>query len=110
MMQDRQDMYDEQKELRFYKTLFWVFEISMALIVGVFLYTSFVGVATLIAKRGLSMMAYTPEVVLSLLYLWGAYQGFKRFEGGRRLSAVGFVMGIASLVIVLLWVHLSKMV
>jgi hypothetical protein len=105
-----QHMYDEAKELRFYKILFWVFEISMILIVGGFLYTGFTGISTLVAKRGLSMMAYTPEVVLSLLYLWGAYQGFKRFEGGRRLSAVGFVMGIASLVIVLLWVHLSKMV
>ena len=109
-MQDRQDMYDEQKELRFYKTLFWVFEVSMALIVGVFLYTSFVGVATLIAKRGLSFMAYTPEVVLSLLYLFGAYKALKRFDSGKRLSAVGLVMGIASLVIVLLWVHLSKIV
>jgi len=110
MMQDRQDMYDEQKELRFYKTLFWVFEVSMALIVGVFLYTSFVGVATLIAKRGLSFMAYTPEVVLSLLYLFGAYKALKRFDSGKRLSAVALVMGIASLVIVLLWVHLSKIV
>ena len=103
-----QDMYDEAKELRFYKILFWIFEISVALIVGVFLYTSFVGVSTLIAKRGLSVMAYTPEVVLSLLYLFGAYKGFQRFESGKHLSAAALVMGVASLVIVLLWVHLSK--
>jgi uncharacterized membrane protein len=103
-------LYDEEKEVKFYKSLFWIFQISTLLIVGGFLYSGFVAISSLIAKRGLSIMAYTPEVVLSALYLWGAYRGVLRFESGRRLSSVGLVLGVASLVIVLLWVHLSKMV
>jgi len=54
------------------------------------------------------VMAYTPEVILSLVYLYGAYVGWQRFKKARWLSGVGVVMGVSSLVIALLWVHLSK--
>jgi hypothetical protein len=109
-MNETEHIYDDKKEQRFYAILFWIFEISMLLITGSFIYASVVGISSLIAKRGLSVMAYTPEVVLSMLYLYGAYIGWRRFQKGRWLSGVGVVMGISSLVIVLLWVHLSKMV
>jgi len=107
-MNETNHIYDEKKEQKFYAMLFWIFELSMLLITGSFVYVAFVAISTLIAKRGLSVMAYTPEVILSLVYLYGAYVGWQRFKKARWLSGVGVVMGVSSLVIVLLWVHLSK--
>jgi hypothetical protein len=108
-MNETNHIYDDKKEQRFYTILFWIFELSMLLVTGSFLYASFLGVTSVIQKQNLTMMAYTPEVILSLLYMYGSYIGFKRAGRGKWISAVTMVVAVSSLVIVLLWVHLSKL-
>jgi len=82
----------------------------MLLIVYGFVYTSFVAVKLATVKYGLTFMAYLPEVLALVAYPVVLYQTRKMFQQGKMLRAVGWMMGWASLIIVLLYLHLSQLI
>jgi len=82
----------------------------MLLIVYGFVYTSFVAVKLAIAKYSLTFMAYMPVVLALITYPVVLYKTRKMFQQGKMLRAVGWMMGWASLIIVLLYAHLSQLI
>jgi len=82
----------------------------MLLIVYGFVYTSFVAVELAVAKYNLTFMVYLPEVLALLVYPVVLYRTRKMFQQGKMLRAVGWVMGWASVIIVLLYTHLSQLI
>ena len=85
-------------------------QMFMLLIVYGFVYTSFVVVKLAAAKYSLTFMVYLPEVLALAAYPVVLYKTRKIFQQGKMLRAVGWVMGWASLIIVLLYLHLSQLV
>ena len=82
----------------------------MLLIVYGFVYTSLVGVKLAAEKYSLTFMGDGPEGGALVAYPVVLYKTRKMFQQGKMLRAVGWVMGWASLIIVLLYTHLSQLV
>lgn len=55
-------------------------------------------------------MVYLPEVLALVAYPAVLYRVRKMFQQGRMLRAVGWMLGWASLIIVLLYMHLSQLI
>lgn len=89
--------------------MFVVFQIFMLLIVYAFVYTSFVAVKLAVDKYDLTVVAYAPEIVSLVLYAIVLYRTRQMFKKEKRLRAVAWVMGWASVIIVLLYAHLSSL-
>jgi len=102
--------YNDEQNKKASQTLFYIMQIFMLLIVYGFVYTSFVGVKHLDAKYSLTFMVYLPEVLALVAYPVVLYKARKIFQQGKMLRAVGWMMGWASLIIVLLYTHLSQLI
>jgi len=102
--------YNDEQNKKASQTLFYIMQIFMLLIVYGFVYTSFVGVKLVAAKYSLTFMVYLPEVLALVAYPVVLYKTRKMFQQGKMLRAVGWMMGWASLIIVLLYTHLSQLI
>ena len=102
--------YDERTNASAAKLLFMLFQMVMILIVYGFVYTAFYGVKLAAAKYGLSFMVYLPEVLALVLYPVVLYRTRKIFAQKKYLRAVAWCMAWASVIIVMLYVHLDKLV
>ena len=90
--------------------MFMFLQIFMLLIVYGFVYTSFVAVKLAIAKYDLTVMTYLPEFIALVVYPVVLYKTRGMFRQGKRLRAVAWVMGWASVIIVFLYLHLSQLI
>lgn len=90
--------------------LFMVMQMCMAIIVYGFIYTAFAGVKLAVAEYHLTFMVYLPELVATLFYPVIALKTMRVFRAGRRLRAVALLLGWASVIIVLLYAHLSQLI
>ena len=90
--------------------MFMFLQIFMLLIVYGFVYTSFVAVKLAIAKYDLTVMTYLPEFIALVVYSVVLYKTRGMFRQGKRLRAVAWVMGWASVIIVFLYAHLSQLI
>ena len=90
--------------------MFMFLQIFMLLIVYGFVYTSFVAVKLAIAKYDLTVMTYLPEFIALVVYPVVLYKTRGMFRQGKRLRAVAWVMGWASVIIVFLYAHLSQLI
>jgi hypothetical protein len=90
--------------------LFMLFQMVLLLIVYGFVYTAFIGVKLAIAKYGMSMMTYLPEVIALVLYPVVLHRTRKMFRAKKRLRAVAWVLAWASVIIVALFIHLDKLI
>jgi len=102
--------YNDEQNKKAGQALFYIIQMFMLLIVYGFVYTSFVAVKLAAAKYSLTFMVYLPEVLALLVYPVVLYRTRKMFQQGKMLRAVGWVMGWASLIIVLLYTHLSQLI
>lgn len=102
--------YNDEQNKTGALVLFYIMQIFMLLIVYGFIYTSLVGVKLAAAKYNLTLMVYLPEVLALVAYPVVLYRTRKMFQHGKMLRAAGWVMGWASLIIVLLYLHLSQLV
>jgi len=102
--------YDDQFNDSAAKLFFMLFQMFMILIVYGFVYTAMVGVKIAVAKYGLTFMAYLPELAATLLYPVVLYRTRRIFSAGKRLRAVAWCLAWASLIIVVLYVHLDNIV
>ena len=101
--------YNDEQNKKAGQVFFYIVQMFMLLIVYGFVYTSFVAVKLAAAKYNLTFMAYLPEVLALVAYPVVLYKTRKMFQQGKMLRAVGWVMGWASLIIVLLYTHLSQL-
>jgi hypothetical protein len=99
---------DEQNKKASYM-LFYIVQMFILLIVYSFVYTSFLAVKLAIAKYSLTFMAYMPVVLAFVVYPVVLYKARQMFQKEKRLRAVGWMMGWASLIIILLYAHLSQL-
>ena len=90
--------------------MFMLLQMFMILIVYGFVYTSFIAVKLAIAKYDLTVMTYLPEFIALVAYPVVLYKSRIMFRKGKRLRAVAWIMGWASVIIVFLYVHLSQLI
>ncbi len=102
--------YNDKQNKTAALVFFYIMQIFMLLIVYGFVYTSFIGVKLAAEKYSLTFMVYLPEVLALVAYPVVLYKTRQMFQQGKMLRAVGWVMGWASLIIVLLYTHLSQLV
>jgi len=102
--------YNDEQNKKAGQALFYIIQMFMLLIVYGFVYTSFVAVKLAAAKYNLTFMAYLPEVLALVAYPVMLYKTRKMFQQGKMLRAVGWMLGWASLIIVLLYAHLSQLI
>ncbi len=90
--------------------MFMLLQMFMILIVYGFVYTSFIAVKLAIAKYDLTVMTYLPEFISLVAYPVVLYKTRRMFRQGKRLRAVAWMMGWASVIIVFLYAHLSQLI
>jgi len=102
--------YNDEQNKKASQVLFYIVQMVILLIVYAFVYTSFVVVKLAVAKYNLTFMVYLPEVLALVAYPVVLYKTRKMFQQGKMLRAVGWMMGWASVIIVVLYLHLSQLV
>jgi len=102
--------YNDRSNESAAKLFFMLFQMVMILIVYGFVYTAMVGVKLSVAKYGLTFMAYLPEVLAMVFYPVVLYRTRRMFSQKKRLRAVAWCLAWASVIIVLLYVHLDNLV
>lgn len=102
-------VYDDEENARALYRLFIFFQYLMVLIVYTLAYTAWVAVSVQVAKNGLTVMAYLPVMLVVIGFPIALYKTRKRFHSEKRLSAVAWVMGWASVMVVGLYYHVSKL-
>lgn len=100
--------YDDMTNTRGIYILFVIFQSFMLLIVYSIVYTSFIAARIASEKYGLTFMVYLPAVVSLVGYPVILYKTRKQFQKEKRLRAIVWVMAWASVIIVGLYFHLSK--
>lgn len=100
--------YDDIENKRATYLSFIIFQGIMLLIVYGFVYTSFIAVKLAAAKYSLTFMVYLPVLLALGAYPVILYKSTKIFQKEMKIRAVGWVMGWATLIIVGLYLHLSK--
>ena len=102
--------YDEKRNKIAGEILFLCAQVVLLLITFGFIYTAFAAVKLAIAKYQLTFMAYFPVVLALVVYPAVLYKSRKMFRQGRMLRAFAWMTGMASLIIVLLYLYLSQLV
>jgi len=102
--------YSDEQNTKAAYLVFVLVQILMLLIVYGFVYTSFIAVKLAIVKYHLSVMSYLPVVLALVAYPVVLYWSRKMFRENKRMRAVGWMMGWASVIIVALYAFLSQLV
>jgi len=90
--------------------MFMLLQMFMILVVYGFVYTSFIVVKLAVAKYDLTVMTYLPEFISLVGYPVVLHKTRRTFKQGKRLRAVAWMMGWASVIIVFLYAHLSQLI
>ena len=102
--------YSDNQNMKGTYLLFIVLQISMLLIVYGVAYTSLVAVKLAIAEYHITFMAYMPVVLVMVIYPVVLYKTREMFRKNKRLRAIGWIMGWASVIIVVLYAFLSQLI
>jgi hypothetical protein len=100
--------YDDITNAKGLYILFSIFQAFMLLIVYSIVYTSFIAAKIASEKYGLTFMVYLPAMAGLIGYPVILYKTRKLFQKEKRLRAVVWVMAWAFVIIVGLYLHLSK--
>jgi hypothetical protein len=102
--------YNDTENQKAAGVLFFLLQVMLLLIVYGFVYTSFVAVKLASEKYGLTFMAYMPVIIALVAYPVVLYKSRAMFKKNKRLRAIGWVLGWASVIIVALYVFLSQLI
>ena len=102
--------YNDKSNESAAKLFFMFFQMFMILVVYGFVYSSFVAVKMAIEEQGLTEMTYLPELIALAGYPIVIFRTLKMFKSEKRLRAVAWMMGWASVIIVFLYFHLSQLI
>ncbi len=101
--------YSDKENEAAARLLFLLFQIGMVLIVYGFIYTAMVAVKVSVERYGTTPLAFVPESIATLLFAFVLFKTRHLFNRGKRLRAVAWTMAWASLIIVLLYWHLTQL-
>ena len=87
---------------------FMFFQMFMILVVYGFVYSAFIAVKMAIEEQELTEMTYLPEFIALAGYPVVIFRTLKMFKSKKRLRAVAWMMGWASVIIVFLYFHLCE--
>ncbi|MEA3418091.1 MAG: hypothetical protein U9Q90_01735 [Campylobacterota bacterium] len=102
--------YSEEHNKKTSEVLFYIVQMFMLLIVYGFVYTSLVAVKLAAVKYNLTFMAYMPVVLALVVYPVVLYKTRKMFQKEKRLRAAGWMTAWASIIIVGLYLYLSRLI
>ena len=102
------EYYNDKTNQAGAKMIFMFAQVLVLSIVYIFVYTSFLAVHYAIDKYDVSTVRYFPVVLALIIFPILLYKYRQMFNAGRMLSAVTWMMGTASLTIVLLYVYIAQ--
>jgi len=108
MKENKMQKYDDQKNRNGMKVIFMIGQMMVLSIVYIFVYTSFLAVKYAIDKYDASPMMYFPVFIALVIFPVLLYKYRKMFNTGHMLLATTWMMGTASLTIVLLYVYIAQ--
>jgi hypothetical protein len=100
--------YDDNTNRSGMKIVFMVLQMFVLSIVYIFVYTTFLAVGHAIDKYDMSPVMYFPVLVALVIFPVLLYKYRQMFNAGRMLIATTWMMGTASLTIVLLYVYIAQ--
>ena len=100
--------YDDNKNKSGMKIIFMVAQMMVLLVVYIIVYTSFLAVGYAIEQYDVSPMMYFPVVVALVVFPILLYKYRQIFNAGKMLVAYTWMMAMASLTIVLLYVYIAQ--
>lgn len=100
--------YNDKQNQSGMRVLFMFAQMMVLSIVYIFVYTSFLAVKYVIDKYDVSPVMYFPVFVALVVFPVLLYKYRKMFNAGRMLFATTWMMGTASLTIVLLYVYIAQ--
>jgi hypothetical protein len=100
--------YDDNTNRSGMKIIFMVLQMFVLSIVYIFVYTTFLAVGHAIDKYDMSPVMYFPVLVALVIFPVLLYKYRQMFNAGRMLIATTWMMGTASLTIVLLYVYIAQ--
>jgi len=100
--------YNDKDNKSGMKVIFMIGQMMVLSIVYIFVYTSFLAVKYAIDKYDASPVMYFPVLVALVIFPILLYKYRKMFNAGHMLLATTWMMGTASLTIVLLYVYIAQ--
>jgi len=100
--------YNDKDNKSGMKVIFMIGQMMVLSIVYIFVYTSFLAVKYAIDQYDASPMMYFPVLVALVIFPILLYKYRKMFNTGHMLLATTWMMGTASLTIVLLYVYIAQ--
>jgi len=103
------EFYSEEKNEAGVRVIFMIIQMIILSIVYIIVYSSFLLVKINIEKYGISPIMYFPVFVAFVTFpiLLNRYR--KMFNSGKKLVAFAWMMGTASLTIVLLYAYIAQL-
>jgi len=104
------NIYNDEQNEAGVSVLFMAMQMFMLLVVYGFVYTSILGIKLAIQEYGYHWMTYLPEVAALIVYPVVLSKTRKMFKHGKKLQAIAWTLSWGSLIIILLYTHLSQLV
>ena len=102
------EKYSDKSNESGMKVIFMIAQMFVLSIVYIFIYSSFLLVKMAIAKNGVSEVMYFPIFLSLVLFPVLLYRYRTMFNQGKRLVAFAWMMGTASLLIVMLLAYITQ--
>ena len=102
------EKYSDKSNESGMKVIFIVVQFFVLGIVYIFVYSSFVLVGSVIEKNGVSPVMYFPVFMALVIFPVLLYRYRAMFNRGRKLLAFAWMMGTASLTIVMLLAYITQ--
>jgi len=102
------ETYNDKSNEAGMRVIFMIVQMFVLSIVYLFIYSSFILVQLAVAKNGVSEVMYFPILLAFALFPILLYRYRKMFNQGKRLVAFAWMMGTASLLIVMLLAYITQ--
>lgn len=100
--------YNDKQNRAGVKILFLLVQMLVLSVIYIFVYTSFLAVGFAIEEHGVSPFMYFPVFMAFVIFPVLLYKYRQMFNAGRMLVATTWMMGAASLTIVLLYAYIAQ--
>ncbi len=100
--------YNDKQNRAGAKVIFVLAQMLVLSVVYIFVYTSFLAVGFAIEQHGVSPVMYFPVFMALVIFPVLLYKYRQMFNAGHMLVATTWMMGIASLTIVLLYAYIAQ--
>jgi len=100
--------YNDKDNKSGMKIVFMIAQMMVLLVVYIIVYTSFLAVGYAVEQYDVSPMMYFPVVVVLVLFPILLYKYRQIFNAGKMLVAYTWMMTMASLTVVLLYVYIEQ--